>query len=372
MPSEKAVRDHRIDALRGVALVSMMLNHLPGKYTDCVYELFGFSSFAEVFVLLSGVVMGYVYSFVLVQNGEGALRRKAQRRAGTIYSYHILIFLLLFVISFLITAVRPYWYNAMQLIYDQRIPALVAGFALLYAPIGANLLPIYVIFVFFAPLLITAIHQGRVWQAFVVTAVLWGAAQFHVFFRVQVLLGQYVPIRMAIFDPMAWWALFASGIFLGCRKFYQVRMDARLLRRLALPAIPVLLFLLCWRHQWIALPQKGYLFSQLKSLQSLGLLRLLNFSLWGIVLLYVGRFFAVHRMPLYKGLSYLGKHSLQVYSYHALVTFVLYLQVDFWNSSRRLEQSFAMAVILASLWIPAWIHARYQAARARKHAASRP
>lgn len=240
--SSQASRDHRIDLLRGIALISMMLNHLPGKYAQCIRDLFGFSSFAGVFVLLSGVVVGYVYSHTLVQNGEAALNIKIRNRVRIIYLYHICIFFILFLNSLFFTSVKPFWYKAMIPVYDHRLSSFIAGLFLLYAPFGANLLPMYVIFVLIAPFFLRAIHAGRIRIAFFITLAFWMLAQFHIFYRIQVWINQYIPMHWAIFDPMAWWLIFASGIYLGYRKFSGLRVPPALLRKWAVLAMPFLIF----------------------------------------------------------------------------------------------------------------------------------
>lgn len=116
----------------------------------------------------------------------------------------------------------------------------------------------------------------------------------------------------------------------------------------------------CWRHHWIELPQHGWIFHHVTGLQNLGLLRLFNFMLWGIVMLCVGRFFALHKWMIFRPLAFLGRHSLQVYSYHVLLLFMLYLTIDFWNSPQSGLQGVAIATLLLSLWLPAGLHACYQ------------
>jgi hypothetical protein len=45
-------RDHRIDFLRGAALASIFINHVPGNiWEQLTHKNFGFSDAAEIFVL---------------------------------------------------------------------------------------------------------------------------------------------------------------------------------------------------------------------------------------------------------------------------------------------------------------------------------
>jgi uncharacterized membrane protein len=61
MPSETVSSkcDHRIDVLRGMALLMIFVDHIPGNVLSLVtLHNFGFSDAAEVFVLLAGIDAG--------------------------------------------------------------------------------------------------------------------------------------------------------------------------------------------------------------------------------------------------------------------------------------------------------------------------
>ncbi len=363
--SAAPVRDQRIDLLRGIALISMTLNHLPGRYLHFVRDLFGFVSFAEVFVFLSGLVVGYVYSFTLVKQGVPGLWRKIRARARLIYSYHLSVFFFLFLVSYAVPAAKPFWYKAMIPFYEERIPALIAGVFLFYAPIGANLLPLYVVFVLGAALFLRAAQAGRHVRALLFALAMWGAAQLHLFYRTEVLVNRVIPMHWAIFDPMAWWLLFAAGLFLGLRKYHGVEISPLLQRRLLYLAVPMVIFLFSWRHGWLALPHQGQLFNHLTGLQNLGALRLLHFTMWSIVILYIGRHFSPEKWRWLRPFGFIGRHSLQVYSWHVCMIFLLYFTIDFWNSDLYWLHYPAIALLLFSLWLPAYLHSRYQRAHAR-------
>ncbi|WP_411195703.1 OpgC domain-containing protein, partial [Rhizobium sp.] len=55
-------RDTRLDVLRGVALIMIFINHVPGQIFEYVTtKNFGFSDAAEAFVLISGIAVGLAY-----------------------------------------------------------------------------------------------------------------------------------------------------------------------------------------------------------------------------------------------------------------------------------------------------------------------
>lgn len=83
-----AKRDLRFDLLRGLAVVAMVTDHVGGQ-ESWLYTLTGgnhyWTSAAEGFIFISGLVMGIVYPATIARDGLGAAVKKAMRRAGTLY-----------------------------------------------------------------------------------------------------------------------------------------------------------------------------------------------------------------------------------------------------------------------------------------------
>src|SRR5580765_5233302 len=81
-------RDLRIDWLRGLAMVCVIVNHskLSSLLSWFSYERLWVVTAAEVFVLLSGIVLGTVYGRKLARNGWAALVRGLGRRAVVLYA----------------------------------------------------------------------------------------------------------------------------------------------------------------------------------------------------------------------------------------------------------------------------------------------
>jgi hypothetical protein len=84
-------RDLRIDFLRGLAMTCVIVNHT--KMTSLLswfsYERFWVVTAAEVFVVLSGIVLGMVYGRRLAVGGWRAVVAGLGRRALTLYTAFI-------------------------------------------------------------------------------------------------------------------------------------------------------------------------------------------------------------------------------------------------------------------------------------------
>jgi hypothetical protein len=90
MGATPKIRDHRIDWLRGLALASIFINHMPGNWLEhWTSRNFGFSDAAEVFVLLAGIAAALAF-FKRFERGEArAVTIKVGRRAVTLYLAHL-------------------------------------------------------------------------------------------------------------------------------------------------------------------------------------------------------------------------------------------------------------------------------------------
>lgn len=94
-------RDLRLDLLRGFAVLVMVVDHFGGA--SWLYLITGNNSFftsgAEAFVLISGMVVGIVYGGIARRDGLRAAIVKALQRAWTLYRLTIVMTLALAVIS---------------------------------------------------------------------------------------------------------------------------------------------------------------------------------------------------------------------------------------------------------------------------------
>src|SRR5512135_647593 len=90
-PLEK--RDLRLDLLRGFAVLVMVVDHFGGS--SWLYLITGnnnlFTSGAEAFVLISGMVVGIVYGAIAKRQGLAAAAKKALQRAWTLYKLTVVL-----------------------------------------------------------------------------------------------------------------------------------------------------------------------------------------------------------------------------------------------------------------------------------------
>lgn len=211
---EVSVRDVRLDVFRGLALVMIFLNHVPGNfYEDFTNRNFGFSDAAEAFVLMSGMAAGlaYVGKFETLSLWRATMR--VWGRAWTLYYTHIAIT----TIAIGICAGAALFFGASKMIeinnlaplFRQPLQVLV-GIPTLGHQLGyINILPVYAALLLATPFFITL---GR-WSPKALLAVsvaIWSAAgQFRLNFPAYPNAGGW------FFNPLSWQLIFVIGLLTG-------------------------------------------------------------------------------------------------------------------------------------------------------------
>src|SRR3954466_3518130 len=99
----KGSRDLRLDLLRGLAMtcVGVNLSRLSSLLSWFSYQRFWVVTAAEVFVVLSGVVLGMVYGRRLARDGVWAVAKGLCRRAAFLYVAFVAVTLSVLVLSLL-------------------------------------------------------------------------------------------------------------------------------------------------------------------------------------------------------------------------------------------------------------------------------
>jgi hypothetical protein len=209
------VRDYRIDLLRGIALVMIFINHVPGTiWENFTSRNFGFSDAAEGFVLMSGMATGLAYGTAFL----GRAPRLGQalrpwRRAVTLWSVHMLIILAL-LLAFAFSLDHP---QVHAIAFDHKIlPAIQdpVGFALPLALLGhqfayADILPLYVVLMLAAPaLLFLAARWPR--RVMAGSLLLWLVVGL-----LQIRMPTFPTDYGWLFNPLSWQVLFVAGVLTG-------------------------------------------------------------------------------------------------------------------------------------------------------------
>ncbi|WP_413870159.1 OpgC family protein [Albidovulum sp.] len=250
----KRRRDSRIDVLRGIALVMIFVNHVPGT----VFELattrnFGFSDAAEGFVFLSGLSAVLAYAGGLAARPLWPGIRRIWKRAWTLYLVHLMV---TFWALAIVAATLRYGGNGtlfgkdnFQFLVSDPLGVLI-GLPVLGHQFGyVNILPLYAALLLAAPAMIMAAVRWPL-ATLGASVALWTAAGLTHFDLPNLPLpGGW------FFNPFAWQLLFVLGILTGV----ALKRGARFVpanRWLVIAATAYLLLALVWL-KWPALQTQG-------------------------------------------------------------------------------------------------------------------
>lgn len=234
----RAARDARIDIVRGLALLVIFINHMPGNVVaGFMPHNFGFSDAADVFVLLAGISATLAYGVAIEKHGFVAGIGRLARRLWKIYVAHIAVFVIVCgLVAVAVTQTQNALYieaiNIQPLLSDTR-NALFDALTLRYQPNYLDILPLYIALLGCFPLLYWAVRISPL-LTLAASVALWQGA---------VLAGLNLPNTGSsgwFFNPFAWQLLFAIGIVIG--RCAQLGIAAPRLRWLDAAAILFLLF----------------------------------------------------------------------------------------------------------------------------------
>src|SRR3954453_8530451 len=90
-------RDLRLDACRGIALLFVFIDHIPGNaLSGLTLRNYGFSDATEVFVFVSGYTCMLAYGGALREQGWATTVTRALRRGWEIYTAFLLLLIAYF------------------------------------------------------------------------------------------------------------------------------------------------------------------------------------------------------------------------------------------------------------------------------------
>ena len=202
-----------LDMLRGYALVCIMVDHMPvsvlRKGTLANFSIF---DAAELFVLLSGFLVGLVW--LSVQRSEGT--RKAQwrfaRRSFEVWRALVIGGIIMALLSAGLLAIdmnhTAVWHKYAEWVIDNPLGYLGTLATLWLQPNLLDVLAVYVVLIASAPLLVPVMQ--RVPLCFAAgSLVMWWFAP---------VLNAFIPNHRdggLLFNPFGWQMLFYSGVAMG-------------------------------------------------------------------------------------------------------------------------------------------------------------
>jgi hypothetical protein len=204
----KSTRDPRIDFLRGFALVTIFIDHVPDNPLNALtMRNFGFADAAELFVILAGVSAMTAYGRAFERDGARSALRRVLQRCLRIYLFQVGLLLLMLLLAGLLNEHFGLEAADFQPFFDQPLKALSHALALQALPPSLNILPLYVVLLALFPLLYAGIRYAP-WFALPISAALWLGANLDP----RLNLTNWLDGQGWFFNPFAWQFLFAIGV----------------------------------------------------------------------------------------------------------------------------------------------------------------
>lgn len=322
----KLERRPELDALRGLFLVWMTLTHLPTRFSDFVNQPIGFVSSAEGFVFISAVLVGRLYIHDLVQNPAN-VRARLWKRSLKIYGYHLLMLSLAFTVvaAFAVHTHKAAITNLLDFYLAHPLVAIAGSVLLLYCPPLLDILPMYVTFLFFTPMLLSAAVRHGWRKILVASLLLWMLAQFGLRDLVHNWVVHLTHLRIPLqetgaFNLFAWQAVWTVGLWVGAKSAMEREPFPKIPAWLAATSAAACLFFIGIRYGWLG----PHLTPQALGLPldkwQIGPLRVVNLISFSVFFYWLRKY--VLRMVAVEPFLTLGKASLRVFCAHLFFVFV--------------------------------------------------
>jgi hypothetical protein len=202
-------RELRLDLFRGLALWLIFIDHVsPDVLTWFTIRSYGFSDAAEIFIFISGYTAAFVYGRSLLESGFVIAAARILRRVWQIYAMHVLLFAVVVAeVAYIAVALdKPFYAQEMQVTEFLKQPGLAMGQGLLlrYRPLNMDVLPLYIVLMFFLPVIL----QSMKWRPDLTLAA--SVALYTLAWRYDLHFSAY-PDGFWSFNPFAWQMLFVFG-----------------------------------------------------------------------------------------------------------------------------------------------------------------
>ena len=347
---------NEIDFWRGLALVSIFINHIPGiYYENFTHRNIGFSDSAELFVFLAGWAVRYLSESRSEKLTDVRLVLRLESRAFTIYCAQILIVMLAVAMLSVAALVlqNPLvlnWHNA-AVIFTDPVPAHI-GIMVLSHQLGYfDILPLYVVLMVFAPVAVL-IHRHAPYALFPLSCLLWLSV---------LVFGFNLPTWPVdgrwFFNPMSWQFNFVLGFILARPTglgalVREYRQTVRLIG-LVICAIGLAMALYEFRPNPLTVPQPFRFFVNEKMF--LSPMRIIH--MLALVALFGGSFLYIQRwLPkLADFAAVLGRNSLHVFCVGSLASLLGQI-IRASGQVSILTDTIVVIVGIGVLYLTAWLN----------------
>jgi hypothetical protein len=342
-----------VDFWRGLVLIVIFINHLPGNYFEnWTPRNYGFSDSAEAFVFLSGVAVALAYAGRMLKGDLVAVATGLGRRARLLYFYHLgLTFaacVLFATADYLIEHMAFMTEHGRDVLVTAPLDALLGILGLSHQLGYFNILPLYFVLLVLAPALLWLAARSLALMLAVSGLVYLGTTV------TGLNLPSWPVAGVWFFNPFAWQFIFAIGIAAGflIRTGKVIpRLGPLLLAALACNLTGALLVSDLFGQSPGLLASMTWL-EAYKSKTDLGIVRLVDFLALAYVLhtLRVSAWLRggwLRGRAIFAPLARMGQHGLAIFSAGSILTAIGQIAMRSWNTNWVFDLAFiVLGVVL--------------------------
>jgi hypothetical protein len=310
-----------IDFWRGLALITIFVNHMPGNlFEPFMYSRYTVSDATELFVFLAGWSLALATSGRRGPDSAGQVVMRLATRVVEVYRAQLVIT----AIAFAMTAAAALYFDNPLLLewhgagafFGAPIPSIIGWVALTYQLGYFNILPLYVVLLTLAPVFILIARVSR-WAALAASFALYAAC-----LTFEITLPTWPMEGSWHFNPFSWQFLLVLGFVTSVWSRESAAFRRWAWRLMPLGVVGVLLgfaaFWWDWKPDPLNVPEPRLFFIVDKPF--LSPLRLLHFLALALAFQRAFSFIGPISPWVSRQFSALGRNSLAVFSVGSLAS----------------------------------------------------
>jgi hypothetical protein len=351
-------RDLRIDFFRGLALLFIFIDHVPGNdLARLTMRNFGFSDAAEVFVLLAGFSAVLAYGRTFNARGFKAGTARVLDRVRDLYAWHLGLVIVCTAGLTLATALfanRDYVRNiGVHVFAEAPGRSAVMAAALINQPNMLNILPLYIVLLLVWLPFVLWLMPRRPRLTLGISVAIWAVANIF-----ELNLPSQLHSKGWVFNPFAWQLLITIGALAA---HFSLRGAIALSRLLVWVAVTYLAFSFVMVAPWTQIA--GLEHARLLPQNLLGAIDKSYLSPWRLLHVVALGYLAIVLLSPQSGwltrawamgIGRCGRHSLEIFGLGTVLSFAGWVVLAEAGNG-LVQQILVNAVGIGILWGMAWV-----------------
>jgi hypothetical protein len=348
-------RDINLDAIRGVCLVCMTVNHLQSNWMQrMTFQPLGFISDFETFVFLSGLVAAWMYGIAWQGRGFTAFLWRVFRALRRIYFASMGVTLPLALLAMFGGHRFSDWRRIVYYADVDRAHLMLSLLTFRHTIAFVSYLRFYGLLLCLMPVILYLLRIGQERLLLIASGTMWMCMQLVVATHAIDIETFRGPLLI-----LTWQLMYILGAVTGYRRCISAPSLMPKWRGLVPLCAGVSLVSFVLWHQW---PFETLRFEDFLSVQSwlaakgsLGPLRILDFLALLVVTSFATTKLSVvlEKVALYRWLGWLGQEPLYVFAWSILTSFLCFLLRRQWSALGWPAETAWVLLAVVSLWVAA-------------------